>query len=73
MSYQRVTGAMTPGAHPGSHNGQDAYNDLLVVSDHATGGMCRQRTDVQHNNGSDQQRAGLYARSASSITNGGGR
>jgi len=25
-----VTGTLTPGAHPGSYNGQDAYNNLLV-------------------------------------------
>lgn len=31
MSYQKVTGALTPGAYPGSYNGQDAYNDMLVV------------------------------------------
>lgn len=28
---QRVTGTLNPGAHPGSYNGQDAYNDMLVV------------------------------------------
>ena len=31
-TYQDVTGALTPGAHPGSYNGQDAYNDMLVAS-----------------------------------------
>ena len=30
-TYQKTTGALTPGAHPGSYNGQDAYNDMLVV------------------------------------------
>jgi hypothetical protein len=30
-TYQQTTGALTPGAHPGSYNGQDAYNDMLVV------------------------------------------
>ncbi len=34
MSYQKVTGALTPGAHPGSYNGQDAYSDMLVVQEH---------------------------------------
>lgn len=24
---------MNAGAHPGSYNGQDAYNDMLVVDD----------------------------------------
>ena len=31
MSYQQVTGAVCQGAHPGSYNGQDAYNDMLVI------------------------------------------
>lgn len=31
MSYQKVTGALAQGAHPGGFNGQDAYNDMLVV------------------------------------------
>lgn len=33
MSYQRVTGAVNAGAHPGSYNGQDAYNDMLVIDE----------------------------------------
>ena len=33
MSYQEVTGTLNPGAHAGSYNGQDAYNDLLVVDE----------------------------------------
>ena len=31
MSYQSVTGTLSQGAHPGSYNGQDAYNDMLVT------------------------------------------
>ena len=34
---QKTTGTLSPGAHPGSYNGQDAYNDLLV---------CGKRTDA---------------------------
>lgn len=30
-TYQKTTGALTPGAHAGSYNGQDAYNDMLIV------------------------------------------
>ena len=30
LSYQAVTGTLSPGAHAGSYNGQDAYNDMLV-------------------------------------------
>ncbi len=33
MSYQNVTGSVTSGAHPGSYNGQDAYNDMLVIDE----------------------------------------
>lgn len=32
LTYQKTTGTLTPGAHAGSYNGQDAYNDMLVVS-----------------------------------------
>ena len=31
MSYQKVTGTISQGAHPGSYNGQDAYSDMLVT------------------------------------------
>ena len=31
VTYQDVTGCLSPGAHPGSYNGQDAYNDMLVT------------------------------------------
>ena len=31
MTYQTVTGCLSQGAHPGSYNGQDAYNDMLVI------------------------------------------
>ena len=30
LTYQETTGTLSPGAHPGSYNGQDAYNDMLV-------------------------------------------
>ena len=33
MSYQETTGTLSPGAHAGSYNGQDAYNDMLVTED----------------------------------------
>lgn len=32
LTYQRTTGTLSPGAHAGSYNGQDAYNDMLFVS-----------------------------------------
>lgn len=30
LTYQKITGTLSPGAHAGSYNGQDAYNDMLV-------------------------------------------
>ena len=30
LTYQKTTGTLSPGAHAGSYNGQDAYNDMLV-------------------------------------------
>lgn len=32
LTDQKTTGTLSPGAHAGSYNGQDAYNDMLVVS-----------------------------------------
>ena len=31
MSYQKKTGCLSQGAHPGSYNGQDVYNDMLIT------------------------------------------
>ena len=39
LTYQEVTGTLSPGAHAGSYNGQDAYNDMLV---------CDANPDVAH-------------------------
>lgn len=39
LMYQYVTGTLSPGAHAGSYNGQDAYNDILV---------CGATPDVAH-------------------------
>ncbi len=39
LTYQDVTGTLSPGAHAGSYNGQDAYNDMLV---------CEASPDVAH-------------------------
>jgi len=33
ITYQTVAGTLNPGGHPGSYNGQDAYNDMLVTDD----------------------------------------
>ena len=32
LTYQNKTGTLSPGAHAGSYNGQDAYNDMLIAS-----------------------------------------
>lgn len=39
LMYQQTTGTLSPGAHAGSYNGQDAYNDMLV---------CGATPDVAH-------------------------
>ena len=39
LTYQAVTGTLSPGAHAGGYNGQDAYNDMLV---------CGATPDVAH-------------------------
>lgn len=54
---QRVTGTLNPGAHPGSYNGQDAYNDLLV---------CGKRTDAPD---ASAKRSGCYQCDARSANN----
>jgi site-specific DNA-cytosine methylase len=43
-AFQDVTGTLSPGAHPGGFNGQDAYNGMLVrgsVADEAMAVDCR--------------------------------
>lgn len=35
-SYQKVTGTLSSGAHPGGFNGQDALNDLLIIGGYNT-------------------------------------
>lgn len=46
MTYQNTTGTLSPGAHPWSYNGQDAYNDMLVTDD---GTMHGNRTGERRN------------------------
>lgn len=56
MTYQNVTGTLNPGGHPGSYNGQDAYNDMLIVEEHNAiqndlllwGGVKRHRLSIAH-------------------------
>lgn len=44
MTYQKKTGTLSQGAHPGSYNGQDAYNDMLVTVPE------RERESMGHDN-----------------------
>ena len=68
MTYQNTTGCLSQGAHPGSYNGQDAYNDMLVTDESFKHG---QWTAAQHEHGRPGEPAGLYARSASGHNMGG--
>lgn len=34
VTYQERTGTISPGAHAGGYNGQDAYNDMLITNGH---------------------------------------
>ena len=45
VSYQEITEALTPGAHLGSYNGQDAYNDMLVTDGTCNGDRTSKRRD----------------------------
>lgn len=66
---QNTTGTLSPGAHAGSYNGQDAYNDMLVVRD----GIRNRKWAVSATEtfGKDGN-AELHARSTSDPHRGGG-
>ena len=65
---QRTTGTLSPGGHPGSYNGQDAYNDMLV-NDGSKG--YRKRTIAPDGNVGCDEHAGCHARCASNFEGGG--
>ena len=44
--YQKVVGTIAAGAHPGSYNGQDAYNDMFIVEPIAVQGSVIGRSDA---------------------------
>ena len=44
MVMQDTTGTISPGGHPGSYNGQDAYNDMLIANENKTSGYVRRLT-----------------------------
>jgi len=66
---QDTTGTLSPGAHPGSYNGQDAYSGLLVVED-GTGN--RKRTDESVSDERPGRSIELHARPTSNNDRGGG-
>ena len=53
---QKITGTLTPGAHAGSYNGQDAYNDLLIPTRRSNVDELERRADIADTN--EQQRGG---------------
>ena len=69
MTYQTVTGTLNPGAHPGSYNGQDAYNDMLVVDDE----LCSASLRAVHRDGDGvrAEDAGLQGRDGPNYKRGG--
>lgn len=70
VTYQKVTGTLNPGGHPGSYNGQDAYNDMLVIDDESN--VHRERSSQTIENAKNDRCFELYARSASSFDSRGG-
>ena len=56
MTYQDVTGTLSPGAHAGSYNGQDAYNDMLVTNDELCDASNRNIQGIGDSVGSETER-----------------
>lgn len=67
MAYQKVTGTLSQGGHPGSYNGQDAYNDMLVTN----GKSSRKRSATSSESVRGGGCAELYARPANDPHRGG--
>lgn len=65
---QEVTGTLSPGAHPGSYNGQDAYNGMLVTGYESV--IHRKRANQSDDVGNNSRCAELYERSAESFGRG---
>ena len=48
ITHQKTAGTLSPGAHAGSYNGQDAYNDMLIAHNlPAAGGYVRRLTPLE--------------------------
>lgn len=56
LTYQKITGTLSPGAHAGSYNGQDAYNDMFVCPTVAAVD-CRNGTENPTTNGTLQAKS----------------
>lgn len=67
MSYQNKTGTLSQGAHPGSYNGQDAYNDMFITEKERESMGNRQRADEPIEAATDSRNSELYARSTDSV------
>ena len=65
---QNTTGTLSPGAHAGSYNGHDAYNDMLITDGSKSN---RKRTTLPNDDGNNIERSGLYARSTGNSNRGG--
>lgn len=70
IGMQKTTGTLSPGAHPSGFNGQDAYNDMLVITNESS--EHRERTASQCKHDGNCEPSGLYARSAGDYDNRGG-
>lgn len=66
-TMQNTTGTLSPGAHAGSYNGQDAYNDMLVIDD---GLLHRERTNSTVENKREGGNIELHARSTGNYRGG---
>lgn len=68
MTYQKITGTLSQGAHPGSYNGQDAWNDMLVTDESSKRREWSATPDWYAN---DSKQLGLYARPTGNFSGGG--
>lgn len=48
VTYQNKTGTLSQGAHPGSYNGQDAYNDMLITEGGAGESLDNRERSTDH-------------------------
>lgn len=69
-TYQQVAGTLSPGAHAGSYNGQDAYNDMLITDKAVVYGISPYDSNAMK---SSNPNSGIYeADTARTLDNNGG-